>query len=49
MQLKNVEKKEDNTVVFQVESDQAEFEAAVGAAYRKNKAQIYIPGFRNDR
>ena len=33
MIVKNVEKKEDNTLTFQVESDAAEFEAAVNAAY----------------
>ena len=49
MLVKNVEKKEDNTVVFQVESDAAEFESAVQSAYLKNKAQIYIPGFRKGK
>ena len=46
MIVKNVEKKEDNTLTFQVESDAAEFEAAVNAAYLKNKHSINIPGFR---
>ena len=49
MILKNVEKKEKNTALFQVESDAAEFEAAVDAAYRKNKGNIYIPGFRKGK
>ncbi len=49
MLLKNVEKKEDNTVVFQVETDKAEFEKAVNSAYLKNKGQIYIPGFRKGK
>ena len=49
MILKNVEKKEKNTAFFQVESDAAEFEAAVDAAYRKNKGNIYIPGFRKGK
>ncbi len=46
MIVKNVEKKENNTALFQVESDAAEFEAAVNGAYLKNKSSINIPGFR---
>ena len=49
MLLKNVEKKEDNTVVFQVEAGREEFDKAVNAAYLKNKGQIYIPGFRKGK
>ena len=49
MILKNVEKKEKNTALFQVESDAAEFEAAVNSAYLKNKSSIYIPGFRKGK
>ncbi|MDO4972897.1 MAG: trigger factor [Eubacteriales bacterium] len=49
MILKNVEKKEKNTALFQVESDAAEFETAVNAAYLKNKGNIYIPGFRKGK
>ena len=49
MILKNVEKKEKNTALFQVESDAAEFESAVNAAYLKNKSSIYIPGFRKGK
>ena len=49
MIVKNVEKQENNTAVFQVESDAAEFEAAVNGAYLKNKASIYIPGFRKGK
>ena len=49
MIVKNVEKKENNTAVFSVESDKAEFEAAVQTAYQKNKSQIYIPGFRKGK
>ena len=49
MIVKNVEKKENNTALFQVESDAAEFEAAVNAAYLKNKSSIYIPGFRKGK
>ena len=46
MILKNVEKKESNTALFTVESDAAEFEAAVNGAYLKNRRSINIPGFR---
>ena len=49
MIVKTVEKKEDNTLTFQVESDAAEFEAAVNAAYLKNKHSINIPGFRKGK
>lgn len=49
MIVKNVEKKEKNTASFQVESDAAEFEAAVNGAYLKNKSSIYIPGFRKGK
>ncbi len=49
MILKNVEKKEKNTAQFQVETDAAEFEAAVNAAYRKNRGSIYIPGYRKGK
>ena len=48
MIVKNVEKKENN-IVFQVESDPAEFESAVNAAYLKNKSNIAIPGFRKGK
>ena len=49
MIVKNVEKKEDNTVTFQVECEPKEFEAAVTKAYLKNKKSIYIPGFRKGK
>ena len=49
MIVKNVEKKENNTALFQVECDPAQFEEAVAAAYRKNKSSIYIPGFRKGK
>ena len=49
MILKNVEKKEKNLALFQVESDAAEFESAVNGAYLKNKSSIYIPGFRKGK
>ena len=46
MIFKNVEKKENNTALFTVEADAAEFEKAVNGAYLKNKSSINIPGFR---
>ena len=49
MIVKNVEKKENNTALFQVETDKAEFESAVNNAYLKNKKNIYIPGFRKGK
>ncbi len=49
MQLKNVEKKEKNTAVFEVETDAAEFEKAVNGAYLKNRSSISIPGFRKGK
>ena len=49
MIVKNVEKKEKNTAVFQVETDAAEFESAVNGVYLKNKRSIYIPGFRKGK
>ncbi len=48
MIFKNLEKKE-NTAQFQVESDAAEFEAAVNGAYLQNKKSIAIPGFRKGK
>lgn len=49
MIVKNVEKKENNTAAFQVETDKAEFESAVNKAYLKSKNNIYIPGFRKGK
>ena len=49
MNLKNVEKKENNSASFQVETDKAEFESAVNKAYLKAKSDIYIPGFRKGK
>lgn len=49
MLLKNVDKKEDNTVVFQVEAEKDEFEKSVNSAYLKNKGKINIPGFRKGK
>ena len=49
MLVKNVEKKENNTVAFQVEVNKNEFEEAVNAAYLKNKKSISVPGFRKGK
>ena len=49
MIVKSVEKKENNSAVFQVETDAAEFEAAVQGAYLKNRGSINIPGFRKGK
>jgi trigger factor len=49
MNVKNIEKKENNSASFQVETDKAEFEAAVNKAYLKAKRDIYIPGFRKGK
>jgi len=49
MIFKGIEKKENNTAVFTVASDAAEFEAAVNAAYLKSKKDIAIPGFRKGK
>ena len=49
MILKNSEKKDNNWLEFQVESDNAEFEQAIKNAYRKSKGQINIPGFRRGK
>ena len=49
MIVKNIEKKEDNTVSFQVSCEPAEFEKAVNSAYLKAKKDIYIPGFRKGK
>lgn len=49
MILKNSEKKENNYFEFTVESDAKEFNDAVLAAYKKNKNQISIPGFRKGK
>ena len=49
MIVKNIEKKEDNTVSFQVCCDAAEFEKALNSAYLKAKKNIYIPGFRKGK
>ena len=42
MIVKNIEKKEDNTVSFQVSCDAAEFAKAVNDAYLKAKKNISV-------
>ena len=49
MIVKNVEKKENNEVTFQVEVDKDAFEEAVNGAYLKNKKTITVPGFRKGK
>ena len=49
MILKNVDKQEKNTAVFEVETDAAEFEKAVNESYLKNRSSISIPGFRKGK
>ena len=49
MIVKNVEKKEKSTVTFDVLCDAAEFEKAIDAAYRKNKKNIFVQGFRKGK
>ena len=49
MILKNVDKQEKNTAVFEVETDAAEFEKAVNEAYLKNRSSISLPGFRKGK
>ncbi len=49
MLVKNVEKKDNNTALFQVEIDAEAFEAAVNKAYRKLKNSIYVAGFRKGK
>lgn len=49
MIVKNVEKKEHSTAMFQVEIDAETFEKAVQGAYQKAKAKINVPGFRRGK
>ena len=49
MLVKNVEKKENNTAIFQVEIDADAFEQAVNKAYKKLKNSIYVAGFRKGK
>ena len=49
MNVQNIEKKENNTASFQVVVDSAAFEKAVDQVYRRNKKDLYIPGFRKGK
>lgn len=49
MDVKNVEKKDNGKLTFQVEVDAAAFESAVNKAYIKAKKNIYVPGFRKGK
>ncbi len=49
MLVKNVEKKDNSTAIFQVEVEAEAFEKAVNAAYRKAKNSIFISGFRKGK
>lgn len=49
MDVKNVEKKENGKMTFQVLVDSAAFESAVNRAYLKAKKDIYVPGFRKGK
>ena len=49
MIVKNVEKKENNTALLQVEVDAESFEKAVNSAYKKLKGSIYVAGFRKGK
>ena len=49
MTVKNVEKKENSTAIFQVEIDKDAFENAINSAYKRLKGQIYVAGFRKGK
>ena len=49
MNVQNIEKKENNTASFQVVVDAATFDKAVDAVYRRNKSEVYMPGFRKGK
>ncbi len=49
MVVKNLEKKENGKLGFQVEIEAAAFEKAVNGAYLKAKKSIYVPGFRKGK
>ncbi|MCC8076299.1 MAG: trigger factor [Clostridiales bacterium] len=49
MNLKNVEKKEKNTVVLTIEVGAEEFDAAVNKVYRRAKGSMSVPGFRKGK
>ena len=49
MNVKNFEKKEKNEVEITVEITADEFENAINTAYKNNKNQINVPGFRKGK
>ncbi|MDL2288681.1 trigger factor [Oscillospiraceae bacterium OttesenSCG-928-F05] len=49
MNLKNVEKKESNTVELTIEVTAGEFEEAIVKAYKQNAKKISLPGFRKGK
>ena len=49
MNVKNVEKKENNTADLTVEITGAEFDSAINKVYTKVKNQIALPGFRKGK
>ena len=49
MIVKNVEKKENNTAMLQVEIDAESFDKAINGAYKKLKGRINVPGFRTGK
>lgn len=49
MNVKSVEKKENYAVELTVEVGEAEFEAGLEQAYKKNRGSISIPGFRKGK
>lgn len=49
MNIKSCEKKEKNTAELVVEISAEEFGAAMGNAFKKNRARISVPGFRKGK
>jgi len=49
MTVKNVEKKEKNSLLITVEIEKDKFEEAINTAYKKGKGKINIPGFRKGK
>jgi len=49
MKVTNVEKKEKSVVALTIQVDAEAFEAAVQAAYLKNRSKLSVPGFRRGK
>ena len=49
MQLKGIEKKENNQVELSISVDQETFEKALEKSYRKNVGKMSVPGFRKGK